>query len=57
MEKLESEMPVFSKLKIVYLFGAGATHAEVIELNQAKASDAKFLAEGGLLMDAVSKSH
>ena len=41
--------------KIVYLFGAGATHAEIIESHHAKASDAKFLDEKGLLMDAVSR--
>jgi hypothetical protein len=48
-------MPALANPKIVYLFGAGATHAEIVELHQAKASDAIFLAERGLLMDAVSK--
>ncbi|MBZ9569416.1 hypothetical protein KJA16_00655 [Patescibacteria group bacterium] len=39
--------------KIVYLFGAGATHAEVVNLR--KDLSVKFLKENGLLINDVSK--
>lgn len=41
--------------KIVYLFGAGATHAEFINLYPRRATDANFLEQNGLLMADVSK--
>ena len=41
--------------KIVYLFGAGATHAELANLYPKRIGDANFLKKNGLLMADVSK--
>ncbi|MGO9587683.1 MAG: hypothetical protein ACLP2Y_15965 [Limisphaerales bacterium] len=41
--------------KIAHIFGAGAIHAEIVELYRDEASEAKFPSEDGLLIDAVSK--
>ena len=43
--------------KIAYLFGAGATHAEILNLRDSQdvKFDAKFLSENGLLISGVSK--
>jgi len=42
-----------SKKKVVYLFGAGATHAEIINFN--KFFDENFTDDNGLLVSNVSK--
>jgi hypothetical protein len=47
-------MPTPTPIKVAYLFGAGATHAELVN-GHPKANDATFLAENGLLMHQVSK--
>ena len=41
--------------KIVYLFGAGATHAEFTNLYPNKSTDGNFLSKNSLLMADVSK--
>jgi hypothetical protein len=41
--------------KIVYLFGAGSTHAELINFESKDSGDAVFLKEQGLLMRQVSE--
>ncbi len=48
-------MPNSNPLKIVYLLGAGATHAEIINLYPKRSSDALFLEKNGLLISQVSK--
>jgi hypothetical protein len=35
-------MPALTNPKIVYLFGAGATHAEIVELHQAKSASTRL---------------
>src|ERR1039458_7944243 len=47
-------MPNLRPIKLVYLFGAGATHAEIVNLYP-KRNDETFLEENGLLMQHVSK--
>jgi hypothetical protein len=44
-----------TQAKIVYLFGAGATHAELVNLYPEKITDPIFLKKNGLLMGDVSK--
>ncbi|MGD0206164.1 MAG: hypothetical protein ABSC89_00930 [Verrucomicrobiota bacterium] len=41
--------------KIVYLFGAGATHAELVNLYPDEIAEGKFWSENGLLMTDVSR--
>lgn len=41
--------------KIVYLFGAGATHAEILNLYPSKSGDAIFLKNNGLLLKHISE--
>src|SRR2546427_12623094 len=47
-------MPTSAPIKVAYLFGAGATHAELVN-DHPKGNDATFLARNGLLMHQVSK--
>lgn len=42
--------------KVVYLFGAGATHAELMNLHPDEVTEARFLAKSGLLT-VVSKTY
>ena len=41
--------------KVVYLLGAGATHAEIVNLYPKKSNDALFLKKNGLLMKEISE--
>jgi hypothetical protein len=49
------KLPAPINPKVVYLFGAGATHAELMNLHPDEVTEARFLAKSGLLMASVSK--
>jgi len=53
--RVNAKKKIETRKKIVYLFGAGATHAELVNLYPKKVGDANFLDKNDLLIAGVSK--